>query len=78
MGADTTEEPPFPLTDADRYVLSITDEEYKKHDWLDLKDIIGESRAIASAAREECCLSRPQTPITFRFSSGSRQISADT
>lgn len=33
---------PFPLTDTDRYVLSQTDEEYKYHDWAELKNIIGQ------------------------------------
>lgn len=37
-----SEEAPFPLTDADRWVLSQTDEEFKKHDWEDLKQVIGE------------------------------------
>lgn len=35
------EEAPFPLTDVDKWVLSQTDEEFKKHDWEDLKQIIG-------------------------------------
>jgi len=41
MGDAATEEPPFPLTDTDRYILSLTDEEYKYHDWEDLGMIIG-------------------------------------
>lgn len=32
---------PFPLTDVDRWVLSQTDEEFKRHDWNELKEIIG-------------------------------------
>ena len=36
------EEAPFPLTDVDRWVLSQTDEEFKYHDWEELKEIIGE------------------------------------
>lgn len=35
------EEAPFPLTDVDKWVLSQTDEEFKKHDWEDLKQLIG-------------------------------------
>jgi len=38
--AASTKEPPFPLTDTDRYLLSITDEEYKFHDWADLRHVI--------------------------------------
>ncbi|KAH8910035.1 hypothetical protein BR93DRAFT_925061, partial [Coniochaeta sp. PMI_546] len=34
------EEAPFPLTDTDRYVLSLTDEEYQYHYWDELKEII--------------------------------------
>lgn len=36
------EEAPFPLTDTDRYILSLTDEQYQYHDWEDLKKVIGE------------------------------------
>jgi hypothetical protein len=36
-----SEEAPFPLTDTDRWLLSITDEEYSFHDWEDLKQVIG-------------------------------------
>lgn len=36
-------EPSFPLTDVDRWVLSQTDDEFKKHDWADLERIIGET-----------------------------------
>lgn len=39
-----TEESPFPLTDVDRYNLSITDAEYKPHTWEELKQIIGAER----------------------------------
>ncbi|KAI2466582.1 hypothetical protein F4781DRAFT_349541 [Annulohypoxylon bovei var. microspora] len=34
---------PFPLTDVDRWVLSLTDEEYHYHDWEEMKQIIGEN-----------------------------------
>ncbi|RDW76769.1 GIG1 family protein [Aspergillus mulundensis] len=34
------EEPAFNLTDVDRAVLAQTDEEFKYHDWADLKDVI--------------------------------------
>jgi len=35
------EDAPFPLTDTDKFVLSLTDEEYQYHDWDELKEIIG-------------------------------------
>ncbi|ROW12133.1 hypothetical protein VMCG_00182 [Cytospora schulzeri] len=42
---DTVDQPkeqdvPFPLTDADKWVLSQTDEDFKYHDWDELKQII--------------------------------------
>lgn len=39
----TVEDAPFPLTDTDKYVLSLTDEEYQYHSWDELKEIIGKS-----------------------------------
>ncbi|PHH89897.1 hypothetical protein CDD83_5011 [Cordyceps sp. RAO-2017] len=33
-------QPPFALTDVDRWVLSQTDDEFQRHDWQGLKDII--------------------------------------
>ncbi|GAB0139252.1 hypothetical protein EsDP_00007464 [Epichloe bromicola] len=36
----TNAEAPFPLTDVDKWVLSQTDDEFKKHDWDDLKQVI--------------------------------------
>ncbi|GAA5230629.1 hypothetical protein GCM10025794_33870 [Massilia kyonggiensis] len=39
---DTTSEPPaFNLTDTDREVLAMTDDQFVPHDWDNLKDIIG-------------------------------------
>lgn len=38
------EEAPFPLTEVDKWVLSQTDEEFRKHDWEDLKGIVGMSK----------------------------------
>lgn len=38
---DKVEDAPFPLTDVDRWVLSQTDEEFKYHDWEELREIIG-------------------------------------
>ena len=35
------EEFPFPLTDVDRHNLSITNDEFEPHTWVDLKNIIG-------------------------------------
>ncbi|CAM1502918.1 Fc.00g076940.m01.CDS01 [Cosmosporella sp. VM-42] len=40
MGDALPEEAPFPLTEVDKWVLSQTDEEFHKHDWAELKDII--------------------------------------
>ncbi|KAI1433124.1 hypothetical protein GGR50DRAFT_538842 [Xylaria sp. CBS 124048] len=42
---DTTQpaESPFPLTEVDRYVLSLTDDQYRPHDWKELKQIIGDN-----------------------------------
>ncbi|KAF7536070.1 hypothetical protein G7054_g4826 [Neopestalotiopsis clavispora] len=37
---DHIEEPPFPLTDVDKWILSLTDEEFKYHDWKDMRIII--------------------------------------
>lgn len=34
------EEAPFPLTEVDKWVLSLTDEEFHYHDWEDMKKII--------------------------------------
>lgn len=45
------EEPPFPLTDVDKWILSQTDEEFERHDWAGLTEIIGEisrQRALRS------------------------------
>ncbi|KAI5868084.1 hypothetical protein GGS23DRAFT_10502 [Durotheca rogersii] len=38
-----SEETPFPLTDVDRWVLSLTDEEYQYHDWEEMKTIVGKN-----------------------------------
>ncbi|KAI1393544.1 uncharacterized protein F4822DRAFT_384980 [Hypoxylon trugodes] len=37
------EDAPFPLTEVDKWVLSLTDEEYQYHDWEEMKKIIGEN-----------------------------------
>ncbi|KAI1335100.1 hypothetical protein F5Y15DRAFT_256181 [Xylariaceae sp. FL0016] len=34
---------PFPLTDVDKWILSLTDEEFHCHDWEDMKQIIGQN-----------------------------------
>lgn len=34
---------PFHLTELDRQLLAMTDEEFEAHDWDNLRDIIGES-----------------------------------
>ncbi len=36
-------DPPFPLTDVDKWVLSLTDEEFHYHDWEDMRRIISMS-----------------------------------
>lgn len=38
---DKVEDAPFPLTEVDKWVLSQTDEEFKYHDWEELREIIG-------------------------------------
>jgi hypothetical protein len=42
------EEAPFPLTETDMWVLSQTDEEFKLHNWDELKEIIGELDSLVS------------------------------
>ncbi|CAJ2506179.1 Uu.00g003090.m01.CDS01 [Anthostomella pinea] len=37
------EEAPFPLTDVDKWVLSLTDEDFHCHDWEDMKNIVAEN-----------------------------------
>ncbi|KAH7313392.1 hypothetical protein B0I35DRAFT_480081 [Stachybotrys elegans] len=37
-------EAPFPLTEVDKWVLSQTDEEFKKHNWEELRDIIEKNK----------------------------------
>ncbi|KAI1661792.1 hypothetical protein F4813DRAFT_173144 [Daldinia decipiens] len=37
------EDAPFPLTDVDKWILSLTDEEYQYHGWEDVKKIIEEN-----------------------------------
>ncbi|TDZ71878.1 N-acetylglucosamine-induced protein 1 [Colletotrichum trifolii] len=44
MGDVPVEEAPFPLTDVDKWVLSQTDEEFKKHNWDELKEIIATNK----------------------------------
>jgi len=40
-GEQLEKEPPFPLTEVDKWVLSQTDEEFHLHDWDELREIIG-------------------------------------
>lgn len=42
MGEKAGDEAPFPLTDVDKWVLSQTDEEFKYHDWDELRQILSE------------------------------------
>jgi hypothetical protein len=52
------EEAPFPLTDVDRWILSQTDEEFKKHDWDELRIIIGEYIGLFGILCKTCSLLR--------------------
>jgi hypothetical protein len=45
---------PFPLTDVDRWVLSQTDEEFKRHDWDELKEIIGKTSFDSGCIHNVC------------------------
>lgn len=47
--ASIEEKYPFHLTELDKWTLAQTDEEFKKHDWDELKRIIGESRVFAES-----------------------------
>ncbi|PSR83781.1 hypothetical protein BD289DRAFT_369494 [Coniella lustricola] len=58
MGDNTTaEDAPFPLTEADKWILSQTDEEFKYHDWANLKDII-EANNLSALKRKPSDLRR--------------------
>ncbi|UNI21455.1 hypothetical protein JDV02_007444 [Purpureocillium takamizusanense] len=56
-GPDAPEESPFPLTAVDKWILSQTDEEFKLHDWEDLKQII-ESNNLSILKRKPSDLRR--------------------
>lgn len=45
LGAPAPVKPAFNLTELDHWILKQTDETFKKHDWEELKHIIGESNA---------------------------------
>ncbi|KAL6878009.1 hypothetical protein HDV57DRAFT_518388 [Trichoderma longibrachiatum] len=51
------EDAPFPLTEVDKWVLSQTDEEFKLHDWEDLRHII-ETNDLAVLKRKPSDLRR--------------------
>jgi hypothetical protein len=40
-GEELEKQPPFPLTEVDKWVLSQTDEEFHLHDWDELRNIVG-------------------------------------
>jgi hypothetical protein len=42
-GTELEKEPPFPLTEVDKWVLSQTDDEFHLHDWEELRGILGGS-----------------------------------
>lgn len=44
MGESVPEAAPFSLTEADRWVLSQTDDEFKLHDWDELREIVDANR----------------------------------
>jgi hypothetical protein len=62
-------EGPFPLTETDKFVLSQTDEEYKYHDWEELREIIGESGCHISTRVH---FNHVQRQITSLFSKENR------
>lgn len=79
MGDQAGEEAPFPLTDVDKWVLSLTDEEFKYHNWEELKEIIGEHQhRSCTEARVFCADRSSQPPTISRSSNGSLQTCADT
>jgi hypothetical protein len=43
MGENSAETP-FPLTDVDKWVLSLADEDFTSHNWADMRRIIGQYR----------------------------------
>lgn len=55
MGENPPEEAPFPLTEVDRWVLSQTDEEFHKHDWEELKEIISKQLYLKSSQHSLLC-----------------------
>jgi hypothetical protein len=65
-GKDLEEEPPFPLTEIDKWVLSQTDEEFHLHDWEELRGIVGGCEIYLSvcylrifgSANRKVCFSR--------------------
>ncbi|CAK7268495.1 hypothetical protein SEPCBS119000_003091 [Sporothrix epigloea] len=57
MGDAVEEEHPFPLTDTDRELLSLADDQYVCHDWADLQNII-ETNNLAILKRKPSDLRR--------------------
>ncbi|KAK3322584.1 hypothetical protein B0H66DRAFT_574718 [Apodospora peruviana] len=51
------EDPPFPLTETDKWVLSLTDEEYAYHTWDELRSIIANNE-LATLKRKPSDLRR--------------------
>lgn len=68
----TVEDAPFPLTDTDKYVLSLTDEEYQYHSWPELKEIIGKSIFYHIKKLQRPVANPMQRPITSQSLRGSR------
>jgi len=61
------EDSPFPLTDTDRWVLSQTDEEFRLHDWDELREIIGRWRLCITISVWYKVANIIQTQIDSRF-----------
>lgn len=76
MGDKADQEPPFPLTDVDKWVLSQTDEEFKRHNWDELREILGAWYIFHGPLARLLTVSQMQ--MTSPFLSGSRQTCEDT
>lgn len=65
---ETAQFTPFYLTELDRQLLAMSDEEFVAHDWDNLRDIIGESESPLTPLllSSSCILFSPHdSPILF-------------